>query len=1277
MARSQLPLPFSPVRNSELFSNHWLENRLPLEPEWQELRHEAADVLDALVATWRVQRTRVEQYGGEPALEQGFIQPVLQALGWKLIYQTHLRGRKPDYALFLDDGALDRALAAGRQTPEFWDHAVMVSDAKAWHVSLDRPTIINQQREYPPEQIEWYLTNSQRDYAILTNGRFWRLIPRVHEGGQPRFQTYLECDLPKLLESRLNRPDALFDDWADYDDFLRFYFFFSPVAHRAVGDRATLIDRARKGSNEYRLGVGEGLKQRVFDALAYCIEGFLSHSPNGLSPEHDLELCRQQSFTLLYRLLFILFAEDRKLLPYRINSSYTANRSLGRFREEIAAKLDRIAQGRDVDYPLAEKTLWPDLLTLFDLIDSGASRYGVPAYNGGLFDAEVHPFLNAKVLPDRYLARVIDQLGRAPDPKHLDLGLFRVDYRDLAIQHLGNVYEGLLELRPHFATEDMVVLRNRASERKEEKIVPASAAAELGWEFTDRSYRKGSVYLLTEKGERRVTGSYYTPNHIVDYIVEKTFGPICDRIDRQLAGEIGEIDAEHRRARGQRREELAARLESLRSDFDDRVLRLRVVDPAMGSGHFLIRACQFLAEQIATNPNAKDPVAAQVHGDEPTLVYWKRRVVERCLFGVDRNLMAVELAKLALWLETVAVNQPLTFLDHHLRHGDSLVGASVTDLGGLPGIPLMANLFEQQVKSRLPALLETLTLIRKMPSDTLQQVKEKDKLFRKTFEPVRTPFRQVAHVWASTFFVTREQQVSTDQYRALLEALDKPNKLKALLEQEPYKTALAACGDAGVVAFHWELEFPEVFFGEAGIRSDAGFDAVIGNPPYDVLSEKESGRDLSQFKDFLENTPIYEPSFVGKNNLYKLFICRALGLLAEGGRLGFITPMAVLGDEGASEIRRQILKVGAFSAIEVFPQKDDPLRRVFREAKLSTAVFIIQRTSRPDEQQLSFSSRIHATDAIDIGSPALTMSSPDIPLYDPANLTIVSCSNADWELAKRITGTGRLKRLGGFAECSQGEVNETVARGKGQLADGPARGKLVVRGANICLYTLRLASQGSDLYVDVPRFLSGKGPNTKAFHYRHPRVGVQESSPQNNFRRIIASYIAAGEFCNHKVNYFSEAKSMIPLELILALLNSKLSDWYFRLGSTNAAVSHYQLHNLPCPSFADKQTAAEQTMQEKALAALRAGKLAEVPSILAPGMATPAFSPAVRQAIIEAVKRIIAIESDRGEISRVERSALAPAAQPYQDLIDRLLYRLAGLTDAEADALERRLETML
>jgi len=171
----QQSLQFEPHRNSALFSSHWLESRLRLEPEWTEYRTDAEAALSQLTALWERQRNRVERYGAEAPLEHAFIQPVLELLGWKLHYQTFLQGRKPDYALFLTDEDHDAALAEARRAPEFWERVAVVADAKAWDVSLDRPGTYEGQREFPPQQIEWYIDRSRKDFGILTNGQLWRL----------------------------------------------------------------------------------------------------------------------------------------------------------------------------------------------------------------------------------------------------------------------------------------------------------------------------------------------------------------------------------------------------------------------------------------------------------------------------------------------------------------------------------------------------------------------------------------------------------------------------------------------------------------------------------------------------------------------------------------------------------------------------------------------------------------------------------------------------------------------------------------------------------------------------------------------------------------------------------------------------------------------------------------------------------------------------------------------------------------------------------------------
>jgi hypothetical protein len=455
----QLNLPFGPIVNRDFLANHWLDHRLQLEPEWTELKDTAAQAAEKLIQLWTREKNRVARYGDEAGLEEKFIQPVFEILGWSLKYQSYLQGREPDYALFTSDDKLNDAIMAGRNNPDFWLHSSVVADAKAWHVSLDRPQRIGSKREYPPEQIEWYLDRSRCDFGILTNGRLWRLVPRDIERSRARFQTYVEVDLPQLIE-RIAAPEVQLQfgvHGPQLDLFLRFFLLFSVHGFAPIGTRKPLIWRAVEGSSEHALGVSEELKERVFEALRLSIEGLIAYAPNGLEAEADLALCQSQSLVFLYRLLFILYAEDRGFLPYQINDVYTKNRSLARFRSEVATKLDLVSRGLDrIGYTRTSTALWGELKSLFDLVDSGNRRYQVPAYNGGLFNPEEHPFLETKVIPDFYVALIIDQLSRAPQRDRPDLGLFRLDYRDLAIQQLGSVYEGLLELRPRYAREDMV-----------------------------------------------------------------------------------------------------------------------------------------------------------------------------------------------------------------------------------------------------------------------------------------------------------------------------------------------------------------------------------------------------------------------------------------------------------------------------------------------------------------------------------------------------------------------------------------------------------------------------------------------------------------------------------------------------------------------------------------------------------------------------------------------------------------------------------------------------
>lgn len=303
------------------------------------------------------------------------------------------------------------------------------------------------------------------------------------------------------------------------------------------------------------------------------------------------------------------------------------------------------------------------------------------------------------------------------------------------------------------------------------------------------------------------------------------------------------------------------------------------------------------------------------------------------------------------------------------------------------------------------------------------------------------------------------------------------------------------------------------------------------------------------------------------------------------------------------------------------------------------------------------------------------LNSNSIALYDPENLTIVSCDQADWDVVASLAEQP-IARLGKFADFFQGEVNQTIATARGFLTDHK-HGPLVTRGANICLYQLRRASQGEDIYLNVEAFLAGKGEATKAFHHRLERVGLQESSPQNNFRRIIASRIPKGEFCNHTINYTTAAACTIDLALILFVLNSSFADWYFRLGSTNAHVSHYQLANLPCPRFESCDAEIDHRHDQAVASHLRDKEFALLEKECLEAATGGACNGTMQHIIINLVNFIEREELRRGDIARAERSHLSENAARCQVILDKVMLVLLGLSEGTYGYIRRRLQEML
>jgi type I restriction-modification system DNA methylase subunit len=788
----------NPFNNSGLFSNHYLENLIQRAPEWDDDAH-LAEVYSAIRDIYIKKSRNFERYV-EADLEHNWIRPVLDRLGHHYGVQesAHQDPLKPDYAFFADKEALDEAYSHKRGSDDFYKNAVVVGDAKAWNVALDksRQGKVLRDAANPSLQIDNYLRATPPKWAILTNGRLWRLY---HEDTSVKLDCYYEVNLPELMET-VERTGEL-------EAFKYFYLFFRRQAFPEAPLGSSFLDRVREESLAYAQKVGSDLQENVYRAMKILAEGFFAEPSNSLShSEEDIRSVQDNSMRLLYRMLFIFYAESRKLLDTD-NRRYR-EMSLKKLKEEIGEKLD---QG---EAPLAVRsTYWEGLRDLFRLINDGSEAFGysreefyIPAYNGGLFDPEKNPFLSSKRIGNSYLAEAIDLLARSEGER----GKAFVDYSSLDIRHLGSIYEGILEYRLHLAAESMAAVR----EKGKEVWLPEKEAGSR--KVTDRA-EAGRLYLVTDKGERKATGSFYTPEYIVKYIVKNTLGPLIDKMIEE-----------------------AMMSADLRAGLLKKLLSLKVLDPAMGSGHFLVEATDYIAREIihAREMARQEELESEVVAEAD--IHWARReVVRNCIYGVDLNPMAVELAKLSLWLTTVAANKPLSFLDHHLRCGNSLIGAELGKLAVLPGRPPEDTpLWSFGLKSHTEGLLKKYSLMAALPDDSLAMVKWKEDQFRQIKQSeLSRRMAELANVCLSTYF---GNQVGEDDYFEMQNHIN-PEKFpdwSALRSQEWF---IRAQQIAKVKRFfHWELEFPEAFQGES-----RGFDVVIGNPPYFLLQGNEMQTPLS------------------------------------------------------------------------------------------------------------------------------------------------------------------------------------------------------------------------------------------------------------------------------------------------------------------------------------------------------------------------------------------------------------------------------------------------
>ncbi|MEJ0015138.1 MAG: hypothetical protein WDN25_00980 [Acetobacteraceae bacterium] len=953
--------------------------------------------------------------------------------------------------------------------------------------------------------------------------------------------------------------------------------------------------------------VTKALRGQARAAVEGFLQAVLDHPANASARGQGMaaEALWQEGLILVYRLLFILklesAADPARAFGFAATplwrGALSPNRALGPL---VRRRLD---QGHDTGRMLED-----GLRLLFRLCRDGlsCSELSLAPLGGALFGGQATPLLDRLHWGEHGVALLLDRLlwstpkGRARE---------RVHYGSLDVEELGRVYEALLELEPGLAVAPMARVRRA----RLEVVLPVCEAqiwrdagpgpargpgTQVRWV---EDIPAGRFFLRAGIG-RKATGSYYTPHAFVRFLVQAALAPQVARLSPDDDPQPGAI------------------------------LGLKVLDPATGSGHFLVEACRFLGEALYAACRACDDLAAAADAPERAamlrgriaqlpdpdglllaylpsrahaggvsqsraLAICRRLVAVHCLYGVDSNRLAVELAKLSLWLESYADGLPLTFLDHRLVQGDSLSGASFEALahlpvGGGPLDPLLAADVSRRLGEALAAALRDVRALQASVGADAAALVAKQAAKARLDAGLR-PLRWLACAWSGAVMLgTRE---ADDEWLALARSVAASGAWPVALTGR--QSAMLAAGER---ALPWDLAFPEVFL-RAG---NSGFDAVLGNPPWDVVQPKAAeflaAYDLSVLDDAkapaVRRRLLAEPSIGcawrayvegfarqhrvvarlyrhqlhgtqgvamgGKLDLYRVFAERMLRLLGSTGAVGMVVPSAFHANEGATAIRRLYLEQTRMEWCLSFENR----LGIFDIHASSKFALVVAHRPGPT-QVLRCAFYLTAFEQIEESQRLLTYDRDFIRLSGGACETLLELRSAeDLVLARRMFRTRR-----GFAEW-MGTRGIVLSR-EMHMTDDAGRFRPVGDAPDaFAVHEGKTIHQFTDRWDAAPRHmirigdLADRARTLEAA--RHFRAACREVARSTDERTAIAAMLPPGVVCGHTLSVERRPGQRASADalVLVAVMNSFPFDWLLRQRAA-AHVSLYILVDLPAPDL--------------------------------------------------------------------------------------------------------------
>ena len=751
------------------------------------------------------------------------------------------------------------------------------------------------------ENIPWVVAERSgviRLYSTATSGA---------SGQRGRAETFVELNLPLLPADKAGYLGLLFSSDALKED--------------------GTLSEIQQASGIYTSKLSERLRERVYKQVVPRLAVAVAKEVGGTS-EKNLEEHYHTALTILFRLMFIAYAEDSRLLPLNVNGEYT-DHALKTIARRLSEDMNN-GQPLGFDNPLTEEMeegtdtntdLWDSCKMLFHAVNKGHVRWGVPAYNGGLFstDPKVNPVggvIEKLALTNAELGPALTALIVDRSPDNL---IGPIDFRSLSVREFGTIYEGLLESELSVADGPLTV-------DKDGVYLPAKSNDPVVVE-------DGGVYLHNQSGVRKSSGSYFTKPFAVDHLIAHAVEPVLE---------------EHLK----RVEALLA--EGREADAAGMLFDFRVADIAMGSGHFLTavvdhleaRFTTFLAkhriphitrelEELREAANvALGQLADTIEIENSSLL--RRLIARRCVYGVDMNPLSVELARVGMWIHTFVPGLPLSFLDHNLVVGNSLTGIGTIEeaTAELISSGEQGSLFDDPLRDALRKAEEPLrrlaNIADKTPADISKARKAADDA-RQSVEPLTGLFDLA--VAARIGEASLPMIASTEELRNLAFTLETSHAREVVEKMQ---------------ALHFPVAFPEVF-----LRDRPGFAALVGNPPWEAatvhkrsfwalrfpglksLSQAKLDREISRLEDEHPDLAAeYEDALVkaeqirglllagpypgigtGDPDLYKAFSWRFWHLVREDGAVGVVLPRSALAGRGSEPWRRDVLEGGSFDDV--------------------------------------------------------------------------------------------------------------------------------------------------------------------------------------------------------------------------------------------------------------------------------------------------------------------------------------------------------------------------